>query len=100
MNENINNTEERVALNKFSKVTECHFTTASRLRSGDRMPGPELLLKIVKKYNLDPMKTLEAFGTKNPAVFGRFLRENVFHITEEDLANDKNGSGSHSSRAA
>lgn len=98
MNETIfGNPNRRVTLYEFSKAVGCHFTTASRLRSGDRMPGGKILLETVKKYGLDPMKTLEAFGTEDPEVFGRFLRKDVFHVTDEDLLNDKMGSGSHPS---
>lgn len=95
MNETpITNPDKRVTLYRFSRDVGCHFTTASRLRSGDRMPGGKILLNTVKQYGLDPMKTLEAFGTEDPEIFGDFLRKEVFHITDEDLANDKRGSGS------
>lgn len=99
MNEkNVGNPDRRVTLYEFSKAVNCHFTTASRLRSGDRMPGGKILLNTVKQYSLDPMKTLEAFGTEDPEVFGKFLRDQVFHITDEDLANDKQGSGSYNNQ--
>lgn len=101
MNEVTNhNPDRRVTLYEFSKAVGCHFTTASRLRSGDRMPGGKILREVVKKYNLDPMETLEKYGSEDPAVFGKFLRENVFHISEEDLLNDKQGSGSFAQQAA
>lgn len=78
----------RVTLTQFAKATGCHFTTASRLRSGTRMPGRELFSTIVKVYDLDPEESMRAFaGTRTD--FGSYLRKHVFHITDEELAHDQ-----------
>lgn len=79
---------KRVTLTQFAKATGCHFTTASRLRSGTRMPGRELFGKIVEVYSLDHAESMRAFaGTR--VDFGAYLRKNVFHITDEELARDQ-----------
>jgi len=78
----------RVTLYSFAAAVECHFTTASRLRSGTRMPGRELFNRIVKVYSLNPIEALDAFS-KTPKEFGKYLRDNVFHISDEDLARDQ-----------
>lgn len=66
-----------VTLEVFSDRVGCHFTTASRLRAGERLPGRRLLRSIVKEYGLDRGAALDAF-TAGPESFGAFLRENVF----------------------
>lgn len=75
-------------LHEFADKVGCHFTTASRLRSGDRMPGREMFDRIVKAYDLDPLEALTAFcGSRDG--FGAYLRANVFDVTEEDVKADK-----------
>ena len=101
MNETTSTTpDRRVTLYEFSKTVGCHFTTASRLRSGDRMPGGKILLQIVNKYGLNAREALDNYGTEDPAIFGKYLRDKVFHVSDEDLANDKQGSGSYHPQAA
>jgi len=78
-------TGSAVTLEAFADRVGCHFTTASRLRSGDRLPGRRLLGKITKEYHLEPAEVLEAYSDSQEA-FGRYLRVYVFHTpTEEDL---------------
>lgn len=70
-------TGSAVTLEMFSERVGCHFTTASRLRAGERLPGRRLLGRIVKEYELDRDKAFDAF-TAGPVEFGTFLREFVF----------------------
>lgn len=72
-----------VTLEAFADRVGCHFTTASRLRSGQRLPGRKLLGKIVKEYHLNSKQALDAFTDSNET-FGKYLRENVFHSDEDD----------------
>ena len=72
-----NKTVSAVTLEMFSERVGCHFTTASRLRAGERLPGRRLLGRIVKEYGLDRDKAFDAF-TSGPDEFGAFLRESVF----------------------
>jgi transcriptional regulator with XRE-family HTH domain len=78
-------TGSAVTLEAFSERVDCHFTTASRLRSGDRLPGRKLLGRITKEYHLDPREVLTAYSDSQEE-FGRYLRVHVFKTpTEEDL---------------
>lgn len=72
-----------VTLEAFADRVGCHFTTASRLRSGQRLPGRKLLGKIVKEYHLDPEQALQAFTDSNEE-FGKYLRHEVFHAEDDD----------------
>ncbi|TAK82631.1 MAG: XRE family transcriptional regulator [Aquabacterium sp.] len=71
------NTGTAVTLEAFAERVGCHFTTASRIRAGHRLPGRVLLGVIVEKYNLDPKEALKAFTT-NKETFGAYLRANIF----------------------
>jgi transcriptional regulator with XRE-family HTH domain len=75
-----------VTLEAFAARVGCHFTTASRLRAGERMPGRQLLGRIVDEYHLDPEESLKLFTEGTPNEFGAYLRENVFKGSDEDEA--------------
>lgn len=78
-------TGSAVTLEAFADRVGCHFTTASRLRSGDRLPGRKLLGKITREYHLEPAEVLEAYSDSQEA-FGQYLRVHVFHSpTPEDV---------------
>lgn len=78
----------RITIHEFADEVGCHYTTASRIRSGDRMPGRDLFYRILQRYNLDREEALTAYtGTR--AEFGRYMREKVFHVTDEDVLNDR-----------
>jgi hypothetical protein len=80
--------DRRVTLQEFSASVECHFSTASRIRSGERMPGRELYNRIVKTYGLDPAEALRYFcGSR--VEFGRYLRRTVFKVDDADMARDR-----------
>lgn len=80
--------DRRVTLKEFSDSVGCHFTTASRLRAGQRMPGRELFNEIVKVYGLDPAEALRYFcGSRED--FGRYLRSKVFKVNDADMARDQ-----------
>lgn len=68
---------EVVTLGSFASRVGCHFTTVSRLKSGDRLPGRELLGRIVSEYRLDPEQALTAYVSGRLA-FATFLQDNVF----------------------
>lgn len=69
---------DTVTLEAFADRVGCHFTTASRLRSGDRMPSRELLGRIVEAYGLDKEVAFDMFTAGDSAKFGEFLRKQVF----------------------
>lgn len=61
-----------------------HFTMASRLRNGMRLPSVSTLRKIVKEFDLDTKQALDAHG-KGSAEFGRYLRQHVFEREPESV---------------
>lgn len=75
--------QDTVTLEAFADRVGCHFTTASRLRSGDRMPSKELLGRIVEEYGLDKEKAFDVFTQGNPSRFGKYLRDQVFERQSE-----------------
>lgn len=83
-----NKIERRVTLKEFADSVQCHLTTASRLRAGDRMPGRELFQRIVNVYGLEPKEALLKFTGPRDA-FGQYLREKVFKVSEEDVERDR-----------
>lgn len=70
--------QDTVTLEAFADRVGCHFTTASRLRSGDRMPSRELLGRIVEAYGLDKEAAFDRFTSGDSVKFGAFLRDQVF----------------------
>lgn len=72
-----------VTLDTFAKKTGCHFTTASRLRSGHRLPSGRLLGRIVKEFGLNAEEAMAAFN-KGEDDFGGYLRDKVFAPVYED----------------
>lgn len=79
-----------VTLEAFADRVGCHFTTASRLRSGERMPGRELLGRIVEEFDLDKEKALDIYTQEDgPAEFGRFLRAQVFKSDDDEVESAK-----------
>ena len=77
---------DTVTLEAFADRVGCHFTTASRLRSGERMPSRELLGRIVGRYHLDEKEVLNLFTTGTSKEFGEYLREHVFKTADESEA--------------
>lgn len=77
---------DTVTLEAFADRVGCHFTTASRLRSGDRMPSRELLGRIVEAYGLDKEAAFDRFTAGDSAKFGEFLRKNVFGGEPESMS--------------
>lgn len=78
-----------VTLDAFAAKVGCHFTTASRLKAGDRLPSIELLSRIILVYGLDANQMMEmVFSTNIPKsdrrdAFGRYLRQNIFNVKDE-----------------
>ena len=65
----------------FAQRVGVDYTTASRLRNGNRLPSLRLFARIVREFGLDSDFALAAFE-KGPEVFGAFLRRYVFESRE------------------
>lgn len=61
----------------FASKVGCNHTMASRLRSGHRMPSPDMLLRICKAYDLDEGEALRTYG-EGAVAFSAWLRQKVF----------------------
>lgn len=82
-----------VTLEAFAARVDCHFTTASRLRAGQRLPGRRLLGRIVKEYNLseeDKKEAYRIFTDETEVEFGEFLRAKIFVSDEDETEGDSN----------
>lgn len=67
----------RTTNSDFAERAQVSTATASKLRTGGRLPSTELLYRIVVMWNLDPMAALRAHA-RGPAVFSAWLRVHVF----------------------
>jgi len=67
---------------EFAERVGCDFTMASRLKLGKRMPSADLLVRIIRAFELPPDEVIAAYEG-GPTVFSRYLRTRVFGIPEE-----------------
>lgn len=61
----------------FARRVGCNHTMASRLRSGERMPSTDMLIRICDAYELDKTVALDKYG-KGREAFSAWLRESIF----------------------
>lgn len=69
--------KEVVTNETFAKAIDVHFTMASKLRNGHRMPSIPTLIRIWQAYGLDGNELLAA-AAQGEESFGRFLRGRIF----------------------
>ena len=62
---------------QFAEKVGIHFSMASRLRNGKRLPSASLIFRISYAYQL-PIQQIQEAYLDGPDEFGRYLRENVF----------------------
>jgi transcriptional regulator with XRE-family HTH domain len=62
---------------EFGARVGCHYSMASRLYNGERLPSRELLRRIIDAFELDRAEAYLAFDL-GPEVFSQYLRDNVF----------------------
>lgn len=67
----------------FARRVGCDHTTASRLRSGTRMPSPTMLNKICEAYGLDKSVALTKYAEGRKA-FSAWLRERVPAVADPE----------------
>lgn len=63
---------------EFAEKVGIHFTMASRLRNGQRLPGADLMYRISTEYDI-PMEELARARDQGPGEFGRLLRDRIFN---------------------
>jgi transcriptional regulator with XRE-family HTH domain len=73
----------RLTNDQFAEMTGCDFTTASKLKTGTRMPSAVMLAAIYNAFHLDGNELLDAYSG-GPTVFSAFLRSKVFQPPEDD----------------
>jgi len=80
-----------VTLDAFAARVGCHFTTASRLKSGERLPGRALLGRIIEAYRLDAAEALTIYTSPTDAhqLFGEYLRREVFSPDKETASDNQ-----------
>jgi transcriptional regulator with XRE-family HTH domain len=89
-----------VTLEGFADRVGCHFTTASRLKAGQRMPGRQLFGRIVQRYGLDPIEALRVYTGGSAEQFGAYLREEIFDFEGEMSVNRDSDDRAHHRRLA
>ncbi len=67
---------------QFGDRIGCHHSMASRIRSGDRMPGPNLIQRISEEYGI-PMKTMMDARNRGEEAMGRLIRARCFAPVEK-----------------
>ena len=68
-----------VSNSEFAQAVGCHFSHASRLRNGLRLPSAPVLLRIQRVYGLDLQELMDAYAAGADEL-GRYLRTNVFDV--------------------
>lgn len=73
----------RLTNSAFAEKTRCDFTTASRIRRGDRRPSLALMARIWKAFDLDGNEVFAAYLRGRDA-FTAFLNAKIFDPAEVD----------------
>jgi transcriptional regulator with XRE-family HTH domain len=61
---------------EFGEKVGCHYSMASRLRNGQRLPSRALLRRIIEAFNLDRAEAYLAYDQGKEA-FSAYLRKTV-----------------------
>ena len=62
---------------EFARKVGVHFTMASRMRNGQRLPSVKTLTKISTEYEIPLATLIEAYGA-GAGSFSALLRDRVF----------------------
>lgn len=81
---------------RFGELAGCHYSMASRIRNGDRLPSRELLGRIIAAFNLDPSEALSA-SLKGARHFGAWLEPKLREPEQKTSPEDTPEMGSPSS---
>lgn len=63
----------------------CHYTTVSRLRSGKRLPSPELLVRMCSAFDWDLSEAVTVFATSREQA-AEYISTKLQELPEEDEA--------------
>lgn len=63
--------------NEFAEILGYHHSMASRIRSGERLPGVGRLRVLSRRFGISLEELLEAYEA-GPATFGELVRLRVF----------------------
>ena len=80
---------------EFARRVGCHHTTASRYRSGERVPSTAILLRILAEFDLTEKQRKQLTDamskkmslTKRREITGKWLRANIF-TQKSDLSEE------------
>lgn len=73
----------RMTNEEFGEKVGCHYSMASRLRNGERLPSRELLKRIIVAFDLNRAEAYEAYD-QGKIAFSSYLRARVLEPTGED----------------
>lgn len=73
----------RMTNEEFGERVGCHYSMASRLRNGERLPSRDLLRRIISAFELDRAEAYEAYDQGKEA-FSQYLRGTVLEPHEPE----------------
>jgi transcriptional regulator with XRE-family HTH domain len=73
----------RMTNEEFGDKVGCHYSMASRLRNGERLPSRDLLRRIISAFGLNRAEAYEAYDQGSKA-FSQYLRDTVFEPSEPE----------------
>jgi transcriptional regulator with XRE-family HTH domain len=73
----------RLTNEDVASVVGCSASMVSRIRSGKRRPSAVLRDTITIRFELDPAKVIEAYGS--PDRFAQFIEDEVFTRSRESV---------------
>lgn len=74
----------RMTNDEFGERVGCHFSMASRLRNGERLPSRELLRRIISAFELNRADAYDAYD-QGPKAFSKYLRDTVLEPAEPEI---------------
>lgn len=80
----------RMTNEEFGEKVGCHYSMASRLRNGERLPSRDLLRRIISAFGLNRAEAYEAYDQGREA-FSRYLRDTVFEPETSKPPQERNG---------
>jgi transcriptional regulator with XRE-family HTH domain len=80
----------RMTNEEFGDKVGCHYSMASRLRNGERLPSRDLLRRIISAFKLDRAEAYEAYDQGREA-FSQYLRDAVFEPSKPGTTETNQG---------